>query len=173
MPGTRTSFEDHDCGVAQAVEAIGDQWCVLILRNLFMGMTRFDDFAAHLSISTKTLANRLQRMEAHGLLTATPDPHDKRGKIYQLTEKGTALGPVISALSLWGDKWEPKGDGSSRTEIYELATGKPIARVALVSQSGKILEGDDVSLRRGPMGSDVRDRLMDLVAQRDARKGAQ
>lgn len=172
MPGTRTSFEMHDCGVAQAVEAIGDQWCVLLLRNLMMGMTRFEDFAAHLSISTKTLANRLQRMEEHGLLTATPDRDDKRGKIYQLTDKGEALGPVIAALSLWGDEWEPKGKGGRRTEIYELKTGKPIARVAVISADGKVLTRDETSHRRGPAGSDVRDRLMDLVAQRDARKGA-
>jgi len=168
MPGTRTSFETHDCGVAQAVEAIGDQWCVLLLRNLMMGMTRFDDFAAHLSISTKTLADRLRRMEDHGLITATPDEHDKRGKIYQLTDKGAALGPVIAALSLWGDEWEPKGEGRVRTEMYELATGKPISRVAVLSADGRVLEREEVSHRRGPEGSDVRDRLVELVERRQA-----
>ena len=168
MPGTRTSFEDHDCGVAQAVEAIGDQWCILILRNLMMGMTRFDDFAAHLSISTKVLADRLRRMENHGLLSATTNPQDKRSKVYQLTEKGLALGPVIAALSLWGDQWEPKGEGGARTEMYEIKTDKPIARVAAISQNGEVLEREEISHRRGPAGSDVRDRLMDLVARRES-----
>ncbi len=166
MPGSRTSFADHDCGFAQAVEAIGDQWCLLVLRNLFMGMTRFDDFAEHLSISTKTLSNRLQRLESHGLIEASRDPEDGRGKIYQLTEKGQDLAPLIGCFTQWGERWVPKENGP-RTELFEVSTGEPIERITAYSRDGRKLEPHEIDHRTGPGGSDVRDRLDRILKRRE------
>ncbi len=169
MPGTRTSFEDHDCGFAQALEAIGDQWCLLILRNFFLGLTRYEDFAAHLPISTKVLADRLKRLEARGLIEAAPDPADGRGKIYQLTEKGLDLSSLIGAFTLWGEKWVPKTDGP-RTEIFDLKTGDPVAIEAVNARTGRRLARARVGQRTGPGGSEVRDRADALLEKRKARK---
>jgi len=165
MTGTRTSFADHDCGFAQAIESIGDQWSFLIIRNLFMGMTRFEDFAAHLSISPKVLTNRLQRLTDEGLIASRADERDGRAKIYELTDKGADLGPIVGALTQWGDKWVPK-PGGARSEIFELATGEAVARVTVVSKSGKMLSPDEIGHRTGPGGSRVRDELDQLVAKR-------
>jgi len=167
MPGTRTSFEAHDCGFAQAVEAIGDQWCLLILRNLFMGMTRFDDFAEHLPISSKILACRLKRLESHGLIEATAAPRDRRGKIYGLTEKGMDLGPLVGTFTQWGEKWVPK-PGGPRTEFFDVKTGRPIRAIAAVATDGRLLEPDEIGHRTGPGGSEVRERLDAIIAKRKA-----
>jgi len=167
MPGTRTSFESHDCGFAQAVEAIGDQWCLLLIRNLFMGMTRFEDFAAHLPISSKILADRLQRLRDHGLVETKPDPLDKRGKIYQLTDKGDDLGPLVASFTQWGDKWVPK-DGGPRTEIFDRRSGEPIIVAPVGVTTGRVLAREDIGQRTGPGGSKVRDQLDALVAKREA-----
>ncbi len=165
MAGTRTSFADLDCGFAQAIEHIGDQWCFLIIRNLLMGMTRFEDFAAHLSISPKILADRLQRLTGEGLIEARPDEDDRRGKIYELTEKGRDLTPVVGALTQWGDRWVPK-KGGVRTEFYELSTGEPVTCTVGVSKHGHILSPDEIGHRTGPGGSQVRDELDALVERR-------
>jgi len=165
MAGTRTSFEGHDCGFAQAVEAIGDQWCLLILRNFFMGMSRFEDFAAHLPISTKVLADRLKRLEGHGLIKAAPDPADRRGKIYQLTAKGQDLGALVASFTQWGEKWVPKAEGP-RTELFDLRTGDPVVIAPVSTATGRTLPVEKVGQRTGPGGSDVRDRLDAIIEKR-------
>lgn len=167
MPGTRTSFKDMDCGFAQALEQIGDQWCLLIVRNLFMGMTRFDDFAAHLSISTKVLSDRLERLSANDIVTWRADPKDGRGKIYELTEKGADLALVYSVMTTWGETWAPK-KGGPRTEFYETTTGRAIGGFAAVDKQGRALPRNHVGARTGPGGSEVRERLEKLVEQRNA-----
>jgi len=166
MPGTRTSFETHDCGFAQALEAIGDQWCLLILRDFFLGLTRFDDFAEHLSISTKVLADRLKRLEASELIVARADPRDGRGKIYQLTGKGEDLGPLIGSFTQWGEKWVPK-KGGPRTEIFDLRTGEPVMIVPISTESHRVLAREDIGQRTGPGGSRVRDHVEDLLEKRN------
>jgi len=168
MTGTRTSFATHDCGFAQAIEHIGDQWSFLIIRNLFMGMTRFEDFAAHLSISTKVLSSRLQHLVDEGLVASTADEHDGRSKIYRLTDKGQGLSPVVGALTQWGETWVPK-EGGPRTEFYDLDTGEAIEGFAVISRQGGLIAPDRVGHRTGPGGSKVRDELDALVEKREGR----
>lgn len=165
MPGTRTSFRTHDCGFAQALEAIGDQWCLLILRDFFLGLTRFEDFVEHLSISTKVLANRLRRLEASGLIKAQPDPADGRGKIYQLTDKGEDLAPLIGSFTQWGEKWVPK-KGGPRTEVFDLKTGEPVVITPVSATTHRVLAREDVGQRTGPGGSQVRDHVDDILKRR-------
>ncbi len=165
MPGTRTSFKDMDCGFAQAIELIGDQWCFLIIRNLLLGMTRFEDFNAHLSISSKVLAHRLERLTAAGIIKARVDPRDARGKIYELTPKGEELKLVYGALTEWGDKWSPKA-GGVRTEFFDTKTGDMIGGFAAVSKTGRLLDEGRVASRTGPGGSAVRDELATMIARR-------
>ncbi len=169
MSGTRSSFSDHDCGFALAVEALGDQWCLLIIRNLFMGMERYDDFVEHLPISTKVLAERLQRLVAHGLVSATHTPDDRRGKIYKLTPKGRDLEPFVGYLTQWGDKWVPK-KGGRRTSFFDLKTGDPVEISPINARTGRAIACANVGTRTGPGGSKVRDRLEAIVARRNGER---
>ena len=101
----KTSFADMQCSIAQSLEIVGEWWTLLILRDSFLGVRRFDDFVERLGISRNVLANRLDTLVDAGLLERRP--YDKaRGRYdYLLTDKGRALWPVMTALRQWGDEW--------------------------------------------------------------------
>ena len=91
------------CPVAGALDLLGDRWTLLILRDLLLGKSRYGQFlAAPEGISTNLLADRLQRMEAAGLITAVPYTEHPVRMDYRLTPAGRALSPVVDALAAWG-----------------------------------------------------------------------
>jgi|SRR5579864_8387715 len=107
----RTSFADMDCSVAQALEVVGDWWTLLVLRDAFEGVRRFDDFQRNLGVARNILTDRLERLVAGGILERRlyqdrPPRHE-----YRLTEKGLDLYPVLIGLMRWGDRWAPDADG--------------------------------------------------------------
>ena len=91
------------CPVAGTLDLVGDRWTLLVLRDLLAGKTRYGQFLASPErISTNLLADRLQRMEAAGLVTAVPYSEHPVRMDYQLTPAGRALRPVVDALANWG-----------------------------------------------------------------------
>ncbi len=96
------------CPVNVSLEIFGDRWSLLILRDLMVrGYRTFREFQrAGEGISTNILADRLRRLEAGGLLTATPSSEDGRSVHYRLTAKGIALAPVLLELLLWAARHE-------------------------------------------------------------------
>jgi DNA-binding HxlR family transcriptional regulator len=95
-----------DCPVARTLDAIGERWTILILRDLFLqGPRKFQDFEASLSgISPNTLSSRLKRLEDHGIIVRRfYEEHPPRAE-YVLTPKGRELGPVLKSLRAWGEK---------------------------------------------------------------------
>jgi DNA-binding HxlR family transcriptional regulator len=106
----RKSLEHLDCSVANSVEVIGDRWSVLILRDAFLGVRRFDDFCRDLGIARNVLTERLASLVAAGILFTRPyEDHPPRHE-YLLTDKGKELFDVLVALWKWGDRWAaPEG----------------------------------------------------------------
>ena len=93
------------CSIAQSLEIVGEWWTLLILRDAFLGIRRFDDFVERLGISRNVLTNRLETLVEAGVLERRVYD-DARGRYdYVLTEKGRALWPVMTALRQWGDEW--------------------------------------------------------------------
>ncbi|MGH3766672.1 MAG: winged helix-turn-helix transcriptional regulator [Pseudonocardiaceae bacterium] len=91
------------CPVAGTLDLVGDRWTLLVLRDLLTGKTRYGQFlASPEGISTNLLADRLQRMEAAGLVTAIPYSEHPVRMDYRLTPAGRALRPVVDALASWG-----------------------------------------------------------------------
>jgi DNA-binding HxlR family transcriptional regulator len=91
------------CPVANALDLLGDRWTLLVIRDLFLGKTRFSDFLASPErIPTNILADRLKRLDAAGLVEAVPYSEHPPRSAYRLTERGQALSPVIDALAVWG-----------------------------------------------------------------------
>jgi DNA-binding HxlR family transcriptional regulator len=93
-----------DCSIARTLEVIGDRWTLLILRDAFRGVRRFDAFQHDLGIARNLLANRLGKLVDHGVLerrlySSRPPRHE-----YRLTPKGIDLSPALVALMRWGDK---------------------------------------------------------------------
>src|SRR6266480_4232173 len=94
----RTSFEDMNCSVAQCLEVVGDWWSLLIVRDAFLGVRRFDDFQARLGIPRNTLNQRLGHLVDTGVLKRVPyHDHPLRSE-YRLTDKGRDLFHVITAM---------------------------------------------------------------------------
>lgn len=137
------------CGVAQTLAVIGERWTLLILRDAFHGVRRFDQFQAQLAISSSVLADRLARLVEAGVLVRTRAGDDRRAVEYRLTERGLDLYPVLIALNQWGDKWRPDPAGE-RLILNEAATGEPIAGAHVLSADGRILSARDVIPEAGP-----------------------
>nr|WSW69843.1 helix-turn-helix transcriptional regulator [Streptomyces sp. NBC_00995] len=101
-PARRRSY-DQFCAGARALDAVGDRWTLLIVRELLAGPRRYTDLHADLpGVSTDVLASRLKDMEQGGLITRRRLPPPAAAAVYELTERGHALLPVLAALAEWG-----------------------------------------------------------------------
>jgi DNA-binding HxlR family transcriptional regulator len=98
----KMSFRRSDCAIACALDVIGDKWTLLIIRDLFIGRSRYGEFLkAGEGIPTNVLASRLRRLEAAGLVERKLDPRPRSRYAYRLTKAGRRLGPVLDALITW------------------------------------------------------------------------
>lgn len=96
------------CPVACSLDLLGDRWTLLVVRDLWLGRTRFKDFTASPErIPTNILSERLERLVAHGVAEKVPAADGSKRLGYQLTEKGKALGPILAAIRDWGLTWQP------------------------------------------------------------------
>jgi DNA-binding HxlR family transcriptional regulator len=97
-------YEAQDCSLARALEVIGERWTLLILRDAFFGVRRFNDFQAHLDIPKAVLSDRLSGLAEDGILERRPDPQHAGRHIYELTATGRDLWPALHALLVWGGR---------------------------------------------------------------------
>jgi DNA-binding HxlR family transcriptional regulator len=100
----RKSFADMDCSVAQCLEVVGEWWSMLVVRDAFLGVSRFDAFQERLGISRNILQQRLTRLVDAGVLQREPYSEHPLRYDYRLTEKGRDLWPVLTAMRQWGDR---------------------------------------------------------------------
>jgi DNA-binding HxlR family transcriptional regulator len=101
----RTQFGQMACSIARTLDVIGEPWSPLILRDIWVGITRFDQIQADLGISRKVLAERLKWLASNAILerreySATPPRHE-----YVLTAKGMELCDILLVIARWGDHW--------------------------------------------------------------------
>ena len=126
---TRRAY-DQFCGVARALDLLGERWTLLVVRDLLPGPLRFGDLAAKQpGMSTDLLTDRLRRLEDAGLVTRTNLPRPARGTAYALTEEGEAVRPVIDALSRFGAA--RLADPVDAPERFDAAWGLATAAVHL------------------------------------------
>lgn len=115
----RKSFSDMDCSVAQCLEVVGEWWSMLIIRDTFMGVTRFEDFQRRLGISRNILRDRLASFVEAGVLVRVPYSEHPPRDDYRLTQKGRDLWPVLTAMRQWGDQYAAP-DGPPIEVIHRL-----------------------------------------------------
>jgi DNA-binding HxlR family transcriptional regulator len=108
----RTSFSDMRCSLARALELIGDWWTPLILRDLFLGVARFDALAQDLGISRNLLTRRLKSLEENRIVERRAYQTNPPRHEYFLSEAGRDLVPVLIALTSWGDRWAQPAEGA-------------------------------------------------------------
>src|SRR5215213_5631670 len=97
-------YDNQVCSIAGALELVGERWTLLILRDVFLGVRRFDDFQRDLGIARNVLQSRLERLVEEGVLERRQYQDRPVRHEYRLTEKGMDLWPVVVALMKWGDR---------------------------------------------------------------------
>jgi DNA-binding HxlR family transcriptional regulator len=144
----RKSFADMNCSVAQCLEIVGEWWTLLILRDVLLGYSRFDEFESRLGIARNVLAQRLERLVDAGVLERVPYQERPVRHDYVLTEKGSDLWQVVTAMRQWGDRWAAP-DGAP-VELVHRACGHVVNVVPSCSHCGEQLTTRDVKARPGP-----------------------
>ena len=99
------TYEGQDCSIARTLEVVGERWTLLIMRDAFLGVRRFDDIQRDLGIARNVLRDRLARLVEEGLLERRPYQERPPRSEYRLTAKGRDLWPVLHALLRYGDRW--------------------------------------------------------------------
>ncbi len=144
----RKSFSGMHCSVAQCLEVVGEWWSMLIVRDAFLGVTRFDQFQERLGISRNVLNQRLAHLVTAGVLERAPYCERPVRYDYRLTEKGRDLWPVLTAMREWGDT-HAAPDGPPLLLVHR-ACGQVVDAVMTCSACGTPLAARDVTAQRGP-----------------------
>lgn len=144
----RTDFGAMACSIARTLEVIGDTWSPLVLRDVYGGLTRFEQIQADLGISRKVLAERLHHLVEHGVLAR--EPYDARPRYeYVLTQKGAELVDLLMVMVRWGDTWLATDAGPP--VLYRHHACGEISSVDLrCAHCGEPMHGADVDVLPGP-----------------------
>jgi DNA-binding HxlR family transcriptional regulator len=105
------TYDNQVCSIARALEVLGERWTLLVLRDAFRRVRRFEDFQRNLGVARNVLTDRLNRLVEEGILERVPYQERPVRFEYRLTDKGIELWPVIMTLLQWGDRYyaDPNG----------------------------------------------------------------
>jgi len=149
-----TELENESCPVARGLSVIGERWTLLILRDCFLGVRRFDDFQASLGIARHLLADRLKTLEAKGLLRRAQYQERPPRFEYRLTDTGKDLFPVMVTLITWANGALPSPDAAPY-RLVSRQTGQPVSPVLCDGETGAPLSPRDLRLLKpGETASD-------------------
>jgi len=159
-----------NCSVAQSLEALGDWWTLLIVREALSGTRRFSDFERHLGVAKNVLADRLEHLVDHGVLTR--EEVGERGKRfeYRLTAKGKDLLTVVTALREWSDRWV-YGEDREPLVVRDRRTGRRVPPLRIRDEQGRPIAGRELVVEPGP-GADARTRRR-FAAARPIEEGSE
>jgi DNA-binding HxlR family transcriptional regulator len=101
----KRDYDGQVCSLARTLEVVGERWTLLIVRDAFLGLRRFDEFQRSLGVARNVLSDRLQRLVVEGILTKVPTAERADRFEYRLTPKGRDLGTALAALREWGDRY--------------------------------------------------------------------
>ena len=146
------------CPIARGLDRVGEWWSMLILRDAFAGLSRFDEFQRSLGIAPTMLARRLNALVESGMLERRRYNERPPRDEYVLTESGADFRPVLVALMAWGNRhFAPEG---ASIEIVDSRTGVPADPVLVDRASGRPVAAPDFALAAGPAATEaVRRRL--------------
>jgi len=144
----RKSFSDMHCSVAQCLEVVGEWWSMLIVRDVFLGVNRFDEFHERLGISRNILNQRLSRLVEAGVLVKVPYSEHPPRFDYRLTDKGRDLWPVLTAMRQWGDTYS--APGGPPMLVTHTGCGQVADAVMVCSACGEPIGPRDVRATPGP-----------------------
>ena len=144
-------YDTDNCSVQRTLDVIGEKWTILVLREAFNGVRRFDQIRDHVGVSEAVLADRLRKLVTANVLESVPyrEPGQRTRKEYHLTAKGKDLYPVMIALLAWGDRHctDPEGPALS---VSHRNCGKPVEAVVQCAAGHRIESLHDSMTAPGP-----------------------
>jgi DNA-binding HxlR family transcriptional regulator len=143
----RVSLADADCPVARSLDAIGDWWSLLIVRDALDGVRRFSEFQKGLGVSKGILAARLRELVARGILETAPASDGSAYQEYRLASKGRDLFPIVVGLRQWGEAHCFRR-GEPHSVLVDRATGQPIGPLEVRSAKGRILTAPETEVKK-------------------------
>jgi DNA-binding HxlR family transcriptional regulator len=134
-------YDSDTCSAARALQVLGDRWTMLVLREVFNGVRRFDDISAHIGVARDVLTRRLNTLVDEGVLTRVPyrEPGTRTRYEYRLTQAGIDLRPVLLALMAWGDRYRADATGVPGIVVHA-DCGEPV-HLTMECEAGHRLEG--------------------------------
>lgn len=145
----RTSLEGNACPIARSLDVIGDWWSLLIIRDAFLGRRRFGEFQKSLGLAKNILASRLRMLVEEGILTTAPASDGSPYQDYIPTEKGRGVFPILVALRQWSEEFDACPE-TIATILVDRDKGRPVRKLELRSQDGRLLTAADTALKPRP-----------------------
>jgi DNA-binding HxlR family transcriptional regulator len=142
----KRDYEGQVCSIARSLELIGDRWTLLIVRDLLLGLSRFDEFAESLGVASNVLTERLNRLVDEGIAERVRYSERPERFEYRLTRKGRELGLVLLALMQWGDRHI----SAKPPRIARRRSDRQRVSVALVAADGSPVVPGDLEFVPGP-----------------------
>ncbi|AXE24085.1 transcriptional regulator [Streptomyces globosus] len=140
----RRTYEGQDCSLAQALEAVGERWTLLIVRDVLLGINTFDAFIEELGISRNVLTDRLNHLVACGILERVAYQQRPVRHSYELTAKGRDLTPVVAALMQWGERHAAGPEGPPRRTEH-IGCGGPVHAVLTCADCARPVANEEVT----------------------------
>jgi DNA-binding HxlR family transcriptional regulator len=145
----RTSFERDGCPIARSLDAIGDWWSMLIIREALIGTNRFGEFQKRLGLAKNILTVRLRALIDQGILNTAPAADGSAYQEYLLTPKGRGVFPILVALRQWSEEFDARPEEIA-TILVDKEKGRPVRKLELYSQDRQLLGVDDTALKPRP-----------------------
>ncbi|MGB6399993.1 MAG: helix-turn-helix domain-containing protein [Bradyrhizobium sp.] len=145
----RTSLEYAECPIARSLDAIGDWWSLLIIRDALVGRRRFGEFQRSLGLAKNILTVRLRTLVDQGILKMAPASDGSAYQEYVPTPKGRGVFPILVALRQWSEEFDERPEQIA-TILVDRENGRPVRKLELHSQDGRLLTLADTALKPRP-----------------------
>lgn len=162
------SFEGMVCSVADVLGAIGDRWGALVMRDVLLGLRRYEDLRQSTGITNATLSDRLRALEQNGLIERRPYQKRPERHEYVPTNKGRDLALLMQAMVQIGDKWNPKGPQGAPLRILDAGSGRALKLALVDAETGEPVGSSEVRAEPG----EGADELMQWRLKGDAGRGS-
>lgn len=156
-----TDIGDLTCSVARTIGVVGERWTLLLLREFFLGSHRFEQLQAHTGMSSRTLSDRLRRLERLGIVTGVAYQERPLRHEYHLTEKGLELYPIIVSMTRWGDRWMRAKGERPPARLMHKDCGHAFEPVLTCASCGQVAGARDVRVEIGPKMTAERATMLD------------
>jgi DNA-binding HxlR family transcriptional regulator len=151
MPEDRFLYSSENCSIRRTLDVVGEKWTILVLREAFYGVRRFDDFARAIGCARNILSARLGTLVEEGLLERQPyrDPGARSRVEYRLTDKGRDAYTVLAAMAAWGDRWLVGPEGTPLV-LHHTACDHDMHAVVVCSECAEAIDVREVRALPGP-----------------------